>query len=424
MKLIRCLLATMILLGSVNAQGQTVRVDWIEVVGLRKTSDRVILQLLELEIGARVDTVDIERGVRRIRNTRLFTDVQYRLEERGDERVLIVHAKDRWTTIPIAKFNSGGGVQQLILGVYDPNIAGSYLEAGAQLERLEDMNSGVIWFKAPHLMGSRFSLNLQLWNTNRMRTFYDQKSSGPEEIDGYLQTRKQLVIILSHEVSEYLSWTAGVERHQDFFSLDYVTDEVIVARGAAPLPQNTDLAKFSLGLQLGRMDYGEYLVDGLQANIDSSIFEGTSSDRNKFVQMELGLHYSKTISGQHTFAQRFLWGRTDAQDQQYRFYLGGLDRIRGFVDNRFSSDNFWLSNTEFRYLTARWTHILLQGTVFTDILSTAEGGEGDGVTAASAGFGLRFIAPRIYRFVGRIDYAATLRKTDEQHVSFGVQQFF
>jgi hemolysin activation/secretion protein len=93
--------------------------------------------------------------------------------------------------------------------------------------------------------------------------------------------------------------------------------------------------------------------------------------------------------------------------------LGGLDRIRGFADNRFAGSQFALSNSEGRYLFFEKPAFLLQGIGFIDF--GAIGDEASALTkvrAASIGAGMRLILPKFYRFVVRLDYAKPILKND------------
>ncbi len=116
---------------------------------------------------------------------------------------------------------------------------------------------------------------------------------------------------------------------------------------------------------------------------------------------------------------------TDTNLLQYWGYFGGLDRIRGFADNRFSGRYSILSNSELRNTLIQKSSWIGQGVLFIDLLSSTEKfTELDRLTAASAGNGIRIILPQIYRAVVRLDLSKPLVKNDDQTVSFGIQQFF
>jgi hemolysin activation/secretion protein len=110
---------------------------------------------------------------------------------------------------------------------------------------------------------------------------------------------------------------------------------------------------------------------------------------------------------------------------QYWHYLGGLDGIRGFVDNRFAGRYFLQSNTELRMPVLRTSSLVVQASVFSDVVATGEQIEDlNKVRGASIGGGLRMIFPKVYRAVIRLDFANPIVANDESPISFGVQQFF
>lgn len=118
-------------------------------------------------------------------------------------------------------------------------------------------------------------------------------------------------------------------------------------------------------------------------------------------------------------------GWTDTEVLQYWYYLGGLDRVRGFSDNRFAGSKYWLSNSEVRLPVWRQGPLIFQYVTFYDVVAAAEETKGlNKASGASIGMGARVIAPDIYRFVARFDFAYNLLRRDDMPISFGVQQFF
>ena len=125
------------------------------------------------------------------------------------------------------------------------------------------------------------------------------------------------------------------------------------------------------------------------------------------------------------FSQRVQIGLTDTNILQHWNYLGGLESIRGYADNRFATKNYWLSNSELRHFTFENPNYIMQSVVFVDALGIDESDRSiQNITALSAGVGARFIFPKIYRLILRIDYAKPIANEDEQFVNFGIQQFF
>lgn len=397
----------------------------IEVVGNKRTKKSVVVTELGFREKESVNHETIEQGISNLRNTNLFSTVDYRLEGKEDRKTLFIDVAERWTTIPIAKLSSGGGVGQITLGVYDPNIFGQYIEAGGQYEKLGDTNSGVVWLKNPRIFGKKTGIDLQLWRTNRLRTKYEQDFDEPVVSTGFLHTRDKIFLGFTREFSSTLTGNLFYEYNDDTFSDDLTSSEVQAIVAQKGLPPSSKIHFIGAGLGFGRINYKGFLTDGML--FDASYRYGISKSKgiDNFRQTDLSFNYFKTIFTDATYAQRLLAGFTTTGVLQYWYYLGGLDRIRGFADNRFAGRYFWLSNSELRVPVWRNDWAVVQTTGFIDIASTSEEFSGlDSIDGASAGLGLRVLLPKVYRFTFRLDYAEPIKNNDDRNISFGVQQFF
>jgi outer membrane protein assembly factor BamA len=163
---------------SACASDSTYIIESIEIHGNSKTKVEVIERELDFRAKDRVCDSQVAEGVQRLRNMGLFSSVEHRinqLDSATKDRVNVnVSVTEKWTTIPILKFNSGGGVTQYSLGTYDPNLFGEFIEAGAQYESLAGAGSGVAWFKNPRLFDQRQALlkcNLTLRSPSKLPPF-------------------------------------------------------------------------------------------------------------------------------------------------------------------------------------------------------------------------------------------------------------
>lgn len=392
----------------------------IVISGNTKTKESVIRNEIDFKIGQEVNQKQLEEAKIKLRNTNLFSSVKIR----HHKNTVYINVIDRWTTIPILKFSSGGGVTKVTAGVFDPNIFGEYIEAGAQFDRLEDTNSGVVWFKNPRLFGKRYGIDLQAWKINRLRTKFDQRAEDPVVLDGFLHIRDKFYLGLTKEFHSKLKTTVFYEYNRDKFSTKLVPKEAKSVSQSSKLPVDTKYHFAGAQLDLGRLDSNSFLLDGSKFTINARIGTTSTNKANDFFSYSVAWNYFKSF-GDHTFAQRIMAGGTDTKVLQYWYYLGGLDRIRGFSDNRFAGRYFWLSNSEYRIPLIQRPSWILQSVGFLDITSTKEVfGDLSDLSGASTGLGLRVVLPKIYRFVIRLDYAKPIYRDDDNSISFGVQQFF
>jgi len=403
---------------------EVVRLNKIKVSGFKKTKKYVIHNELNLKEGSDISLSDIESSILGLRNTNLFAKVTYKLV--GEEgKDLLIKVEEKWTTIPIVKFSSGGGVGQLTLGAYDPNLFGRYLELGGQYERLDSASSGVIWFKNPRLFGKKQGIDFQVWSTKRLRTKYEQDTDEPVIKTGFLHDRLKLYLNYNKELSRKLNMHFFYEYNDDSFSLDLLDDDVLAKATPFGIPISTKVHFAGLGLDYGQLNYESFKVDGFLAQFRYRYGLSATSNVDDFSELDISLLYYKTYKWDLTFAQRFSSGLTTTDILQYWKYLGGLDRVRGFSDNRFAGKYYWLSNSEVRLPVYRHKWLILQAVAFADIVGVSEEFRIiSNLEGASVGGGIRLFLPKVYRFVVRLDYAQPIEKDDDMNISIGVQQFF
>src|SRR5690606_7473643 len=136
-------------------------------------------------------------------------------------------------------------------------------------------------------------------------------------------------------------------------------------------------------------------------------------------------NFFRTLPLKSTIGLRLASGMASTDAIHRRFYLGGLDALRGFAADRFTGNNYWLGNLEFRIpsVDSRW--FLLQHVFFVDAAGVSENVSDIGVlSGASSGLGLRIIVPKIQDFVIRVDYAFPIYDAVPSPPGFGGGQFF
>lgn len=428
--LLKAFLLSAITLSIVLQSGELVASQYITLsqiafVGNDRTERAVLHRELGFGVNQNVSIEMLEQAMQNIRDTLLFSEVSYQLFDQQGGHELVITVEEKWTTIPIIKLSSGGGINQLTLGVYDPNLFGNYLEGGFQYERLGDTNSAVVWYKDPRLFNSRDGLSVQYWTTARLRTKYEQNSDKPIEKTGFLHSRNKFYLGYSHEFSDLLSTEFSYEYNNDSFTDELVSDKIKALNATTGLPLNTTVHFLGAGLSYGQIQEDKQTKNGSKLDLSFRYALSATNDVDDFLDVNLDLQTFKALSEKSNWAHRFMAGYTSTNLLQYWHYLGGLDRIRGFANDRFAGRYYWLSNLEFRRILLQKDDYVIQGTSFLDAATAVESlGALDRVGGVSVGFGARLILPKIYRFVVRLDVAAPIKKQDNHYISFGLQQFF
>lgn len=397
------------------------------ITGLVRTKENVIHREISGFLRNKICESSLTVIKEKINRLGLFYNVSISSAKSGlSDRTIDIEIEEKWTTIPIVKLLVGGGVSQMTLGVFDPNLYGQFFEAGTFVEYLGGAYSGVIWMKQPRLWDEVHSLDAQIWSQKRIRVKYDQSSADLKVKNAFLQDRKRLYLLYSRSIEDDKKLRFGFDVHQDDFSLDIVPDSIkSKAVQALQPPINT-----SYLLSIVGYDWGQ--IDGDASHLNGKLFSATfswasplRSNLNDFSQLDLQFIWHTNIVNDLNFSQRLLSGTTNANVVQYWNYLGGLDRVRGYADNRFSGRDYILSNSEMRYLFYKSANVQWQSVGFIDLATIGENvGDLSTLRAASYGAGLRFILPKVYRFVVRLDYAKPIIENDDMNWSFGVQHFF
>lgn len=394
----------------------------VEFDGLKRTKTRVVEREFEFVLDQPTTRGDLEETAQRLRNMHLFSTVEYELEPLEDGYLIRFRVLERWTILPVFKGSSGGGVNQLLIGIYDINVLGRYLEMGVQYERLGPTNSGVVWFRDPRLFDQRLWFGADVWHTNRIYTLYDADG----EIEGgYLLNRNLISFGIEKEWKWWLKGGLRLQLVNDETSYDLVDDDVRLQQIQRGLPEDEFRIQPGISFSLGRLNYDNYRVDGVLLNLRFDGSDTTLGSSMSFASVESDFFFAKTLPFKSTLALRWLVGISSTESEPHYYFIGGFDRVRGFLDARFRGPAHTTANLEYRIPSLDTSWVVLQHIVFTDVASVGDGvSDFTEITAASAGAGLRVISPRIFRFTVRLDYALSLVNEGDSSLSFGVQQFF
>ncbi|MBK8800562.1 MAG: hypothetical protein IPN71_00610 [Fibrobacteres bacterium] len=372
----------------------------IELSGLQRTRPQTVLR--EFPASATTDSLAFELGLQRLRNTALFSKVQGTWTPDAQ----VVALSEKWTTIPILKLRSGGGVTAYTLGLYDPNLLGRYLEAGAQYENHEGTHSGVVWLREPRLLGTRTLLGADAWITHRLREDFAGESSR----GWHGERRVRLHVFAEPEVRAGIVPHAGLEWLDDTLSSDLLElPREIAATRRFGLSSRSLVA--NLGLRLGRIDTDLEMQEGWTIEPRADIALAGSSFHRESIEARGFLRPAARLN----FATRLFWGTGSRRAEFHDWRIGGLEQVRGLPDNFLLDDQAWFANFESRATVWRGDFVRLQAVVFADA-----GGIPGMDRRTSFGAGVRLLSPKLYRLVVRMDWAHGF----EGGFSGGLQQFF
>jgi outer membrane protein assembly factor BamA len=397
----------------------------VTITGNEDTKKNVILTEIQDLRGQELNSILISEIERRLWNLRIFSTV----EVVNSDDVVKINVKPRWTLIPIAKASGGGGSTFYTLGVYNINTSGRYLEVGAQYESLNNRPAGVIWLRKPHFMDDRnLKFGMDIWTINRIRNLY--KTNGDDN-GAYSLERKKLSLFIEKKIqNDFYLFGTQFEYKQDHITDFGIGDEQVELNNANDFtPSQKSINKWIGGyFSAGRVDYENYLLNGNQIRLEGNLI--FSNDGEEKVSTDLSLKYNHywLFENNQNLAFQFLVSSNNSDQLQDQKFIGGLGEVRGYKDGQFFNQSYWQGNLEHRFDLYEKDWMILQGAVFSDMAkegATIQGiGDNSNSILLSSGLGVRFISPKIFRFVGRLDYAQTHTRFLDKSLSFGIQQFF
>lgn len=419
-------------------EDQLVRVDAIIVEGLLRTKRRVVKRELLFEEGDIATVGDVEESIQRLRNTGMFSRVDYELVDRRigaysaeDEvvdiapegRLLRVQVEERWTLTAFFQFGQGGDTFQILVGAQDTNLRGRYQHLEAMYSRLGDTNSFSALYRNPRFLDARQTFSVQGSLNNRLYTFFDRDG----DIDGgFLRNRRHTSLRLEREWRRHFATGVRTSFADDRFRYDLVDDERRQAQQEGEgLPAPMQTLEVGVTTRLGQLDRDEYRRDGTIVDLGAyqSAYFGAASRRSR--RARASFHHFSDLPRHSTFGARAQTGVSTSEFRHRHFSAGGLDAVRGTYDMRYRGPYYWLANVELRIPSIKTPWLVLQHVAFVDAVGVTDDASSlAGVTAATTGLGIRIISRDFAGLLFRIDYALPVLDADGPAWSFGAGQFF
>jgi hypothetical protein len=380
------------------------RIDVIEVRGLVRTQEFVVLRELPWRAGEIVSKNAFELGVTRLWNTPMFSQVAAHVVRRGEANVAVIDLEERWPLTPVLEFQSGGSATWFHVGATHRNLLGRYLELEGFYEYFNGESGGRIWFRNARLFDERLELRLVADRLMRPRPDYVVRTT---------RARIELNRLMLDDRIKL-----GVRA-------DVLSDEFIAPlEGTNPsLPTTLQAGILEPTLRIGRVDTVRLRDHGVSLETRVAIGYTTRAGASTFRRVVSELN-ANAMTGEHwNFGLRSQAGGVVGQPDEMQFFLGGLDLLRGFKDNYFKATSYVSYNADIKYIVfdSRWLAML--PVVFSDgALIRRDDGSRD--SAFSLGAGFIFVIPKIADSQLRIDLAVPLRPPYHPGVGLASAAFF
>lgn len=406
----------------------------LKLTGLHRTNEAWLRSYIGISLPEKLTRPEIIRLQRRLQTTGIFSDVKLAVEpktDKLDEFSLWIQVDEKWTTIPVLRGDYGGGTPLTVVGVYDINVLGRLLTAGGEMRKYGNAPPGFVVFgRDPRNSGGRNFFGAEYWREIRVRQFFDDQ--GTET--GILETDATLARFIASTpfMRDFTSkatfaWRYGLD-------LEFFNDRTPTFKpdpeytGTEKVPKDLDLSETKRQTRLlatlvyDNVDINQIEMDGLRTKL--RLGPNISAGKNYSLAEFDGFYFRMAPFGINAASHLFLGQATlDAPSTQY--FLGGFDSVRGLPDGIAHGTRFAFFNFELRKVTMKRKYLWLQPVVFAD----AGNADNDWDTLSdrvrsSAGVGVRFAVPQVYRLILRIDYAVSTDGTGTRGFTAGMNQFF
>jgi outer membrane protein insertion porin family len=347
------------------AKGEKVYIERIDIVGNIKTRDKVIRREMRVYEQELFSATKIKKSTQNLRRLEFFEDVNISTSPGSTpEKVnLKINVKER----PTGQFGVGAGysTQDKIVGMVEVrqnNLFGRGQQLSAQGVIGQLARRYRVSFTEPYLMDKPLSLGIEAYNWERSFTEYNRLSTGGS-------------IRLGHPLRwEYttLLWSYRYE-YTKLNDIIYGASPIILQSAAL---HSTSVTSLSI-----RRDSRDAIFTPTKGSDNSISVEmaGLGGDVafNRFVA-DSGWYFPLfwntvgVLHGRIGYMMRNSWGALPVYE---KFYLGGIDTIRGYkyaeISPRDPSTGDRIGGDKFQFFNAEWRFPLykkagLQGVLFCD----------------------------------------------------------
>ena len=384
-------------------EGRQAYMNQIEITGNVRTRDKVIRREIPLVEGDVFNSTLLQYSRRRLQNLGYFEDVKLDTKRAAaEDRVdLTVDVKEK----PTGAFTIGGGFSSVdgaiaVASISQNNLFGLGKRAAINAQIGQHANRGTAVYTDPHFLDTDFLVEPRIFVNN---------TRGLETDMGFNQATEGGALTVGHLLVERIfgSLTYTYERVRIKDVTDWAPD--ILKRQAAESGGVSKTSSLTFAMTRDTRDSFTEPTRGLLARASVQYAGGFLDATNNFTKYSLDLSqyfplwwkFVGHLRGNIAYGESF--GHTPNLPVQERYYLGGINSIRGFRNFTISPKDpvtggemggnkaFFINN---EVLFPLYEPVKLRGLVFFDLGNVFD--ERDPFkwsVKRSAGVGIRFTSP-------------------------------
>lgn len=405
-------------------------VNAVYVNGNSRTETQVILDEVRSRPGKPFRADTWARDLQAVKNMGIFWTAAATAATRPDRRTdLYLNVEEKWTLLPIIQYAQTSDTFQWTLGIWDPNFLGYHVESGVKITRKRFGNGYTVWTHNPRVGGGRNYFRFKIATEQPVYYLYPQARFVDDPRAYYVEDRSGGELEYGHAFGDDGEYKAGLVFSPYTTRYELLTNtadqrKANTASGFQAPPSRT-AQRLGVRAEFGTLAYDDYVYDGqkLLATVLSTI---PSGDERLFHTVDAEYQAYAVPWPRHNFAMRAVVGATGSERIQDAFFVGGLEQIRGFPDQRFYGRYEAFTNVEYRYPVLDNRYFIAQATALADTgtawtAGVAELGEKWGV---AGGAGLRVLVKPIHRMAVRLDVVRAVRPYERTEFSLGFKQYW
>ena len=402
--------------------GQAEIVTKIEIVGMNKTSSKLLEKLIRLKKDMVLDSLLIEQDITRLKRLPSIANASYIIFESDVERYSVRYeVEENHTLIPSGNvYTSTNDEFALRIGLQEFNLTGNNIILGG-FYQYDIYHSFGFNLRAPYLFNRKWGLSGSFKNlTTQEPVFLDNGEAT------YKYNNKGFEISGIHEID----FKNVIELGFSLFSEDYSYVFGITATDV-PLELKVNKHLIKLLYNFEDISYDYFYLEGFRSQLNLQYVGSSDLNLPPFWIGFNDFTYFKKIGPLTNWASRLRLGLASNLETPFApFSVDNNLNIRGVGNTIDRGTGSIVLNTELRYTLWEKGWFALQGNGFIDAGSWRNpGGElsdfGDSQNfRVYPGIGLRFIRKTTFNAIFRIDYGYGITKNASNGIVFGIGQYF
>lgn len=394
----------------------------LTLTGLVRTSEEFVRDEIGFESGCEISLADAESAAQRLRNTNFFLSVSM-FHERISDRAIRLHFvfEEKWTLTPVIRGGSGGGIQFLVLGLYDINAMGAGIESGVQYEQYAGAPGVSLWWRDPHVVTRDWKLSVDYQFASRPAFFLHPQS---QVYYTPLARLHRLTLMGARRFGRFELGLGAEPVQRELMSSDFSAPAEFSNFSRTSVTGVT----FKSVVRFNGVNLDDFRLDGIRTEAAAEFFfsERKLVKDEPVMRVSTSSTFYRSLAQRHTAAVRLQAATVSSGQLLDLLRLGSLDGVRGALDGERIGRAAWIGNVEYRYGSFVTPRIVLQNVAFADAGNSGESfGRWSLPPMVSAGTGLRLGFRPIARLRLRADYAVALKGLRQPRSwVVGMQQYF